>query len=135
MVKPRQLTRLHQLATYKTSREKAGSYTRLEALKRFLSIFNALIFDSKVDRGIPSLAAAPEGPKTRPRHSCKAASIIFFSCARSVRESSVWFSCSVRNACCGNQLLSIEKISVSQSISDRSMTFCNSRIFPGQGYD
>src|SRR6267142_5080716 len=32
---------------------------------RPLSIFNARIFDSRVDRGIPSRAAAPEGPNTR----------------------------------------------------------------------
>src|SRR5262245_39789642 len=31
-----------------------------------LSIPSALIFDSKVDRGIPSLAAAPAGPDTCP---------------------------------------------------------------------
>jgi hypothetical protein len=32
------------------------------SLKRFLSICNDLIFDSSVVRGMPSLAAAPEGP-------------------------------------------------------------------------
>ena len=32
-------------------------------MKRFLSILSVLIFDSKVDRAIPSFAAAPEGPK------------------------------------------------------------------------
>src|SRR5258708_16078905 len=34
--------------------------------KRLLLILSARIFDSSVDRGIPSRAAAPEGPKTRP---------------------------------------------------------------------
>src|SRR6266446_9972621 len=38
-----------------------------EALKRFLSIFSDRIFDSSVDRGMPSLSAAPSGPNTRPR--------------------------------------------------------------------
>jgi hypothetical protein len=33
------------------------------------------IFDSSVWRGIPSLAAAPDGPDTRPRLSASAASI------------------------------------------------------------
>jgi hypothetical protein len=33
-------------------------------LKRFLLIFNDLIFDSRVDRGMPSFEAAPEGPYT-----------------------------------------------------------------------
>ena len=37
-------------------------FRRLYALKRFLSIFSDLIFDSKVDPGMPSLAAAPEVP-------------------------------------------------------------------------
>ena len=59
------------------------------ALKRFLSIFSERIFDSSVDRGMPNLAAAPVGPKTCPRLSFKAASIIFFSCATSFRGSSI----------------------------------------------
>src|SRR5580704_15807951 len=50
-------------------------------LKRCLLIFNALIFVSSVDRGMPSLAAAPEGPYTRPPHSRKAASMAAFSSA------------------------------------------------------
>src|ERR1700754_2682550 len=45
-------------------------------LKRFLFIFNDRIFDSNVDLGIPSLAAAPLGPDTRPRVSFNAASIM-----------------------------------------------------------
>ena len=36
------------------------------ALKRFLLMLNNRIFDSKVDRAIPSLAAAPDGPNIRP---------------------------------------------------------------------
>jgi hypothetical protein len=51
----------------------------VEVLKRFLSIFNDRIFDSSVDRGMPSLAAAPDGPNTRPWHSRRAASISSFS--------------------------------------------------------
>jgi hypothetical protein len=35
---------------------------------------------------------------------------------------------------CGNQLSSISKISVSERITERWITFCNSRMFPGQGY-
>ena len=44
-----------------------------EALKLFLLILSDRIFDSRVDRAIPSLAAAPEGPNTRPWHSRRAA--------------------------------------------------------------
>jgi hypothetical protein len=45
------------------------------ALKRFLSIFRDLIFDSRVDRGMPNFAAAPVGPNTRPRLAFRASSI------------------------------------------------------------
>lgn len=56
-------------------------------LKRFLSIFSDLIFDSNVDRGTPNLTAAPVAPDTRPRLPFRASSIIFFSCASSLRGS------------------------------------------------
>src|ERR1700688_4010110 len=105
------------------------------ALKRFLLILSERIFDSNVDRGMPNLAAAPGGPNIRPRLSFRAASIISFSCARRLRDSSIWFFGSVRDGCFGNQFSSIEKISVSQRIIERSMTFCSSRMFPGQGYN
>ena len=48
-------------------------------LKRLLLIFSALIFDSRVVPGMPSLAAAPDGPDTRAPHSRKAASMMAFS--------------------------------------------------------
>src|SRR6266851_2524360 len=106
----------------------------VEVLKRYLSIFSDLIFDSSVDRGMPNLAAAPVGPNTRPWLAFRASSIMFFSCASSLRGSSIWFFGSVRDGCFGsNQLSSIENISVSQSMTERSTTFCNSRMFPGQG--
>src|SRR6266852_498949 len=59
-------------------------------LKRFLLIFSDLIFDSKVDPGKPSLAAAPDGPDTCPPLSRGAASIISFSWAASFPGSSSW---------------------------------------------
>lgn len=43
--------------------------------KRCLSIPRVRIFDSSVDRGMPSFTAAPDAPETRPRHSDKADSI------------------------------------------------------------
>jgi len=109
-----------------------------KVLKPFLSIFGDRIFDSNVDRGMPNLAAAPLGPNIRPRLSFRAASIMSFSCSSSLRGRSIWFfGFAVRNGsgCRGNQLSSIVKISVSQSITEHSMTFCSSRMFPGQGYD
>ncbi len=48
----------------------------MDFLKRYLLILRDLIFDSRVEAGIPSLAAAPDGPDTRPPLSAKAASII-----------------------------------------------------------
>jgi len=61
----------------------ATSQTR-QVLKRFLLIFNDRIFDSMVDRGIPSLTAAPVGPATRPPVSFSAISIMSFSCSRNL---------------------------------------------------
>ena len=59
----------------------AGGSTQLSlfVLKRFLSIFSDLIFDSSVERGMPNLPAAPCGPNTRPRLSFSAVSIMLFS--------------------------------------------------------
>ncbi len=48
-------------------------------LKRISLIFSYLIFDSSVEPGIPSLAAAPEGPDTRPPLSVNSISVIAFS--------------------------------------------------------
>src|ERR1700737_5348821 len=104
-------------------------------LKRFLLIFSDLIFAPRVDPGSPSLAAAPDGPDTRPRLSRRAASIISFSWAASFRDSSSWLFGSLPKGFRESQLSSTEKFSVSHTITDRSMTFCNSRILPGHGYD
>jgi hypothetical protein len=49
-----------------------------EASLYFL-ILSCLIFESSVERGIPSFAAAPFGPATFPLQSAKAASIISLS--------------------------------------------------------
>src|SRR5208283_485201 len=109
-------------------------------LKRFLSILSDLIFESRVEPGIPSLTAAPEGPDTLPLLSSSAASIISFSREASFRDSSGRPSSgppfrSLARGCRDSQLSSTVKFSVSHTIADRSMTFCSSRIFPGQGYD
>ena len=50
------------------------AYGGTAVLKRFLSIPSDLIFDSRVDRGIPSLAAAPD---RKPRFRDIADSIIY----------------------------------------------------------
>jgi hypothetical protein len=56
------------------------------ALKRFLLMLSDRIFDSRVDRAIPSLAAAPDGPNIRPWDSRRASSIISFSVAATLSE-------------------------------------------------
>src|SRR5258708_17215633 len=58
--------------------------------KRLFLILSARIFDSRVERGIPSRAAAPECPNTRPPLSRKASSIIAFSCAASEPYHPTW---------------------------------------------
>src|SRR5262245_38173152 len=105
------------------------------SLKRLLLIFSNLILDSRVDRGIPSLEAAPDGPYTRPPLSRKAASMISFSLAAGFRASSREVVGSLARGCRESQLSSTEKFSVSHRITDRSMMFCSSRMLPGQGYD
>src|SRR5258708_16102190 len=86
------------------------------ALKRFLSIFNDLIFDSRVDRGIPSLEAAPDGPYTRPPLSRKAASMISFSLAAGFRASSSWVFGSFARRCHGSPLSPATKFPVSATV-------------------
>jgi hypothetical protein len=97
-------------------------------LKRWRGMPRALIFDSSVCRGRPSLAAAPAGPDTRPRHSAKAASMRARSCsARAATKGPAG-----RGASRYNQLSSTAKVSLAHRMTARSMTFCSSRIFPGQ---
>src|SRR5580658_11010270 len=54
-------------------------------LKRFFLIPRMLILESRVWRGIPSLAAAPDGPAIRPPVSASTASMISFSRSESSR--------------------------------------------------
>ena len=57
---------------------KRGTYDYSEIEVRFL-ILSCLIFESSVERGIPSFAAAPSGPATFPLLSARAISIISLS--------------------------------------------------------
>src|SRR5580704_1792093 len=98
-----------------------------------LSIFSAFMRVSRVDGGIRSLAAAPDGPETRPLASASAASIISRSLRGATFEAGV---VSVRGVC-REALLeshnsSTEKTSLELRIMDLSITFCNSRMLPGQ---
>ncbi len=112
----------------------AGKVGRQMLLKRNLLILSERIFDSRVDAGILSWAAAPDGPETRPPVAANAASIASLSCA-----GDFWAigppPCRGEEDPTESQLGSTEKTSVSQTMTDRSMTFCSSRMFPGQAYD
>src|SRR6266403_5730064 len=56
---------------------KIGGKLQLQSyLNRRLSIFKALILSSRVEGGMASLTAAPDGPKTRPLLSASPASTI-----------------------------------------------------------
>src|SRR5271163_911854 len=109
----------------------AGDQSPCGTLNRYLLIFKRLIFESRVFAGRLSLAAAPPGPEIRPWLSFNAASIISFSCRTRVPP-----SVAVRDVAGGtsrlNQLSSIAKLSSSERITARSITFCSSRTFPGQ---
>src|ERR1700751_43523 len=114
-----------------------GQHERQERLdacgrKRLLLIFRARIFDSSVERGTPSRVAAPEGPNARPSVARSASSMSAFSCEANAPDMPSRLSTADR---VDNQLSSTVNSSVSDTITDRSITFCNSRTFPGHGYD
>jgi hypothetical protein len=60
-----------------------GGRRRQEPMNRSFLIPSALIFDSNVEPGMPSFAAAPDGPDTRPLLEARASSIICRSRATS----------------------------------------------------
>src|SRR5260370_25835620 len=103
-------------------------------LKRRLSICSALIFDSGVDGGTPSRPAAPNGAATRPLLCVSAALMASFSWVASVPVERLATGAVPRDRPESHRG-SIESVSESHTITARSMTFCNSRMLPGQSYD
>src|ERR1044071_851874 len=99
-------------------------------LKRNLLIFKALILDSRVDDGMLSWAAAPRGPEMRPAVAARTDSMASRSCAGDILVTGLSWRRGRESK--ESQLGSTEKTLVSQRITDRSITFCSSRIFPGQ---
>src|SRR5260370_328231 len=81
-------------------------------------MFSDQIFDSSVERAIPSLAAAPDGPKTRPWLSRKASSITSVSLAASINEKCGLHPNLVSRGCCDSQLFSVDKSWLSQQPRD-----------------
>src|SRR5437867_4065065 len=110
---------------------------RYPGLNRCLLMPRLAIFDSSVCRGIPSLAAAPDGPEIRPSLPASAASIISFSRSRSKRLRLP--PCTSSRVDAGDNsrfshASSTVNVSVSHRMTARSMTFCSSRMLPGQSY-
>src|SRR5215813_3293156 len=110
-------------------REAVRCYFEVLHFCPYLSMPSRRIFDSSVWRGIPSFAAAPEGPDIRPWVSARTASII--STSRSSNAESPRFGEDSADSVV-SQLSSTTKVSVSLRMTARSTTFCNSRILPGQ---
>ena len=70
------MTKIRKVSNFRESKGNGGYRS---ALNLCFLMFSSLIFESSVDRGIPSFAAAPSGPATFPLLSAKAASIISLS--------------------------------------------------------
>ncbi len=82
---------------------------------------------------MPSFAAAPDGPEMRPRLSASAASINSRSLRGSVGTGTAAGTTAIDGrASVRSQDSSTAKTSPVLRITDRSMTFCNSRMLPGQ---
>src|SRR5258708_15727995 len=117
-----------------------GVESRLQRnLNCLFAIFKALILWSRVDGGIPSFAAAPDGPDTLPLLSTSAASIISRSLPGSILPSPLTSTgASIRDA--GNEvsleshISSTERTSPELNIMDLSITLCNSRMLPDHQY-
>src|ERR1700732_346854 len=125
------MTKLRQVPDFRELR--SGTYYYSEINLCFL-ILSCLIFESSVERGIPSFAAAPSGPATFPLLSARAVSIISLSWFWRVSGKGPDNTC--RGGCTlASQAFSIQKVSPLLRITDLSTMFCSSRIFPGQGYD
>src|SRR2546426_4589366 len=107
--------------------------TDQDALKRCRLIPSFLIFDSSVCLGMPSLAAAPVGPPITPLASRSAVSSISLSRSTRLATSGTDVAEDL-GATRVSQVSSTEKISPSHRITARSITFCNSRMLPGQSY-
>jgi hypothetical protein len=70
------MTKIREVPNFRESKSNRGYCS---AINLCFLMFNCLIFESSVERGIPSFAAAPSGPATFPLLSAKAASMISFS--------------------------------------------------------
>src|ERR1700687_107383 len=100
-----------------------------KALNWYLWIPNRFIFESSVLVGMPSFAAAPVGPETRPLLAASAASIISFSLlcrtplSANAGLAAVWEEGRL------SQVSSTAQISPSLKITARLSTFCYSTRF------
>src|SRR5688572_32313396 len=98
-----------------------------------LLMFNALMRWSSVDGGTPSFDAAPDEPPTRPRHSASMASMVSRSLRGAPRAGvNAATGGRSRTDCVGSHDSSTANTSPELRITDRSITFCSSRMLPGQ---
>ena len=88
---------------------------------------------ARVDGGRPNLAAAPHRPDTRPRVSARAAPIISRSSLADLGNHA-GDAGSVEKLSRGSQLWLMARPPSRWTITERSITFCNSRISLGQRY-
>src|SRR3981081_2000392 len=100
------MTRLREVPNYRELKRRTYYYSEINLC--FL-IFSCLIFESSVDRGIPSLAAAPSGPAPFPFHSANALLIISLPCFWRAFVKGPAISC--RGGCTlASQAFSIQKV-------------------------
>src|ERR1700722_17090293 len=100
-----------------------------------LSIFKALILSSRVEGDMASLTAAPDGPETRPLLSASATSTTSRSLcglASRLKATDVATRDAGPEVFLESHISSTENASPELRITDLSITFCNSRILPGQ---
>jgi hypothetical protein len=123
-------------ASLHQSRFKIGGKLQLQLyLNRRLSIFKAVILSSRVEGDKASFTAAPDGPETRPLLSASAASIIsraLCGLASPLKATEVATRDAGRDVSLESHNSSTKKTSPELRITDLSITFCNSRMFPGQ---
>src|SRR5258708_36451065 len=100
-------------------RELTERYYYQSGINLCFLIFSCLIFQSSVDGGLPSFAAAPFGPATFPLHSASAVSMISLSCFWRVSAKVLGTWCRAGSGL-ANQAFSIQNVSPLRSIIDLS---------------
>src|SRR5262249_31682825 len=128
------LVNSRKFVTHAAAPSTAGRAPDQGCLYRSFRIFSVRILYSRVDAGRPSLAAAPDRPDTFPLASASAPSIISRSRATSASSSGRIGGCAAAISR-DSQFSSTTSVSVSHTMTARSITFWSSRTLPGHRYD